>query len=270
MECFYCNNPAHTIARCNARLLRVMYHQVVQSYLPLLTRYDDDGHLRDWLRNEVHNCHYLYVSFCNRYCGAIGTYLATEMYVNRIHTHMTILMNECRFNNMRPDALLHIFRTYVDNPTSFQEGDCVNEWGIPVDLVGQLERAASAEHPRHRNNRMLTKYNITGVTCSVKTKKTETFECPICLDDKHRREQVLLDCGHAFCGGCMKAHLKASSKHPTCALCRNSIQTLNFVNQSAAKKFRPFCTLMLTDTKAHDTKAPETNAPETCIIVIDD
>ena len=79
--------------------------------------------------------------------------------------------------------------------------------------------------------------------------ESNTFDCPICMDNKESLEKVICNCNHEVCKTCMDNYLKhfiektnLSSIKPCCSLCRTSIvsvtlHNLNYKNELSNKYF---------------------------------
>jgi hypothetical protein len=55
------------------------------------------------------------------------------------------------------------------------------------------------------------------------------FDCAICISSHLEINHVLLNCNHKYCYNCISSYLehnKKENKKPTCALCRESLITM--------------------------------------------
>jgi len=65
-------------------------------------------------------------------------------------------------------------------------------------------------------------------------------DCPICYEAHTPSNLITTNCNHTFCSPCVirsfEVVLKTSSKHPTCAMCREPINKLTFYNNPVILK----------------------------------
>ena len=66
------------------------------------------------------------------------------------------------------------------------------------------------------------------------------LECPICFELTKTVNSVRLNCGHTFCGNCIKKTL-TSFNVPCCALCRAPISCLTVKNAEIHDLVAPHC-----------------------------
>lgn len=69
---------------------------------------------------------------------------------------------------------------------------------------------------------------------------TKAIDCPICYDVHPPENIITTNCNHVFCSPCLVRSfdivVKTISKHPTCAMCRESIVKLTFNNNPVILK----------------------------------
>jgi hypothetical protein len=63
-------------------------------------------------------------------------------------------------------------------------------------------------------------------------------DCSICYEEVEISDEVVLNCGHQFCGLCIDKTINTYTNYgkPLCALCRTEISTLNIKNQEIYKQ----------------------------------
>ena len=68
---------------------------------------------------------------------------------------------------------------------------------------------------------------------SVEEKATETFECPICYEEKTLDVRVVPSCQHSYCKDCIIQHLntfRRQNREATCACCRDTYYCMEVLN----------------------------------------
>jgi hypothetical protein len=63
-------------------------------------------------------------------------------------------------------------------------------------------------------------------------------DCSICYEEVEISDEIVLNCGHQFCGLCIDKTINTYTNYgkPSCALCRTEISTLNIKNQEIYKQ----------------------------------
>jgi hypothetical protein len=70
----------------------------------------------------------------------------------------------------------------------------------------------------------------------------QDFDCPICFELTKTESKITLNCGHTFCGQCIKKTLTScNGRTPTCALCRTSVTSLKVPNKEMHDLVAPHC-----------------------------
>lgn len=88
--------------------------------------------------------------------------------------------------------------------------------------------------PRGINEQVSVKYYISISMNKIECCETQYEECPICYEETKTKNIVTLNCGHNFCGTCIKNTMSAQLNQtsvPSCALCRNKMECF-IVNNS--------------------------------------
>ena len=91
----------------------------------------------------------------------------------------------------------------------------------------------------------LTKYQITMTSlCEDEEKSDLDLECAICYEATKCVDNVTLNCGHYFCGSCIKNTLNAHTNMylaPTCALCRTPMTHFAIKNTNVYDSLVDYC-----------------------------
>jgi hypothetical protein len=96
-------------------------------------------------------------------------------------------------------------------------------------------------------NPQVKKYNIIPtIICSKNSEEIELCEeCSICYETAKQNETITINCGHKFCGKCIKNTLESNNINtlPTCALCRTEMKTFEMNNQDVYNLVAEHCNL---------------------------
>jgi hypothetical protein len=101
------------------------------------------------------------------------------------------------------------------------------EWNIVEENLNQFVENMNNE-PR--------KFDIDMVEAlpASTSESTGPSDCPICYDVHTHEKLITTNCNHKFCSPCLVRSfdvlIATSSKHPTCAMCREPISKLTFHN----------------------------------------
>uniref|UniRef100_A0A6C0EUY0 RING-type domain-containing protein n=1 Tax=viral metagenome TaxID=1070528 RepID=A0A6C0EUY0_9ZZZZ len=100
------------------------------------------------------------------------------------------------------------------------------EWNIVEENLNQYVENMNIE-PR--------KFDIDMVE-DLSDDSASASDCPICYDSHTPEKLITTNCNHKFCSPCLVRSfdvlIATSSKHPTCAMCREPISKLTFNNNS--------------------------------------
>jgi hypothetical protein len=96
-------------------------------------------------------------------------------------------------------------------------------------------------------NPQVKKYNIIPtIICSKNSEEIELCEeCSICYEIAKQNQTITINCGHKFCGKCIKNTLESNNINtlPTCALCRTEMKTFEMNNQDVYNLVAEHCNL---------------------------
>jgi hypothetical protein len=91
------------------------------------------------------------------------------------------------------------------------------------------------------------KYNIIPtIICSKNSEEIESCEeCSICYEIAKQNQTITINCGHKFCGTCIKNTLESNNINipPSCALCRTEMKTFEMNNQDVYNLVAEHCNL---------------------------
>jgi hypothetical protein len=85
-----------------------------------------------------------------------------------------------------------------------------------------------------------SKFNISIVLEEAKEGEGD-FDCPICFELTIAESKITLNCGHTFCGQCIKKTLTSCNQNPTCALCRANVSCFKMSNKETHDLVGPHC-----------------------------
>ena len=148
---------------------------------------------------------------------------------------LCIYSNE--INNLFPNMrFTHLIRDELHEMRRFRE-------------IQEREDREEEERERELNPH---KFNISISIIQDKNEDNENitneYECPICYDDKIKKDNIIkTNCNHLFCGICIANYLDATSKliekkTLVCPMCRCEINTLEFNNKELCIKIQKnFC-----------------------------
>lgn len=72
--------------------------------------------------------------------------------------------------------------------------------------------------------------------------ESEEFDCSICFELSKAESKIALNCGHSFCGQCIKKTLTScNGRTPTCALCRTNVSSFKVPNKEIHDLVAPHC-----------------------------
>ena len=127
---------------------------------------------------------------------------------------------------LTPPATLHREHTASDLRT--RRG--VTELFIPFTLTprnlnDEFDNAINYMAPQTQTQSYVKKYNIAPTLSVIEPNSVleQCQDCAICYENTKVVDTVTLNCGHSFCGPCVKGTLNAHNNmyaEPACALCR--------------------------------------------------
>jgi len=129
-------------------------------------------------------------------------------------------------SNSQVSAIAAFLEDYVAFSSRNLESEFERNWELTFgrDLESEFERIDIAK-----------KYNIS--TCISVTETSEELEkcedCFICFEETKLLDTVTINCGHKFCGMCIKNTLKMYNNmtaDPACAFCRSQITSFTMKN----------------------------------------
>jgi hypothetical protein len=98
---------------------------------------------------------------------------------------------------------------------------------------------------RRRTSVEPTNQDTFNIKLSISETNEEEFckECVICYEETIEKNKVTLNCGHKFCGICIKKLLiKCNERvYPSCSLCRTKMSEFVVNNQETYDLVKEFC-----------------------------
>ena len=80
------------------------------------------------------------------------------------------------------------------------------------------------------------------ISIVIEEAKEQEFDCPICFELSKAESKITLNCGHTFCGKCIKETLtRCNARTPTCALCRTNVSSFKVPNKEIHDLVAPHC-----------------------------
>jgi hypothetical protein len=141
--------------------------------------------------------------------------------------------------------------------------------GIPIEITRRRARHFDIQIRENeiitrnmpyisQNARNLIEYYLTSETIAetsfkrkhcigsvvVENNSTDKCECNICYEDYEKHCFVKLNCGHEFCGKCVKNSLEKTGydKKARCAYCRTDITNIEFSSEEKKTEFSDILT----------------------------
>jgi hypothetical protein len=86
-------------------------------------------------------------------------------------------------------------------------------------------------------NNSKIKHDITSIV--IENQDNNKCECNICYEECEKRSFVKLNCGHEFCGKCVKKSLETTRLYikAHCAYCRCCINSITFPSEESKSEF---------------------------------
>jgi hypothetical protein len=95
--------------------------------------------------------------------------------------------------------------------------------------------------PNYLINLFISEFDISII--EEESKESEEFDCPICFELSKSESKITLNCGHTFCGQCIKKTLTSCNRRRTltCALCRTNVSSFKVPNKQMHELLAPHC-----------------------------
>ena len=143
-----------------------------------------------------------------------------ELQIDRAHAEIAnaqALLNE--LNNTRTNLLVE-WNIVQDELNQFVENMDIEPRKFDIDMVEALPASTSTSASESESE--------------SESESTGPSDCPICYDAHTPEKLITTNCNHKFCSPCLARSfdvlIATSSKHPTCAMCREPISKLTFHN----------------------------------------
>ena len=123
-----------------------------------------------------------------------------------------------------PDTIPMYLREYLlAEEMSFRQDDYIPIY--PINLMEHFDAT-------------IRKYDI-NIKLEEDSLKTNEDDCGICLELTKDSDNMHLNCGHKFCGQCIKGCLNAGK--PSCAMCRCPIKNITVKKQELYELVSEYC-----------------------------
>jgi hypothetical protein len=249
-RCSFCRTPGHTITHCNSERLLNFESVCVETARNI----NVPDEFKKWLSDNYMNNQTLLKTFVIIKMG----YTTRSYLPNCIDLITDYIYRKYRpemFNYTRTNINLHsedtntdenAFRNEVINFLMLlrnnrniyreqftQEQEVHNMRDMETNLVQEAFLTFVYNNHRVGLSNGPRKFNINSVidisddVCC----ENETTRCNICWDEKENAHFVTFGCNHDFCKDCVITSLRGEQReHPSCALCRSSLQTMTCKN----------------------------------------
>lgn len=255
MPCSFCHIVGHNIKRCNSHQIEEKYN-IIQCFYENTCRDDNNSGRR------------LFINFVNLHLDAITVKAIGLRYMGSILPNAFSIRNfskimiieqlwETHFHRPLENVLTLVpdevpayaedlltwtidrtpQRTFDNSYTSlyippysfiFAEHEYIPL--IPINLIQHFDAAAT---------RIKYDINIEFEPKKLKTEKEKEEDCGICYELTKETDMIKLNCGHIFCGQCIKGCLMASKT--SCAMCRCQIKNISVKNQEIYELVSEYC-----------------------------
>ena len=234
MPCSYCHLPGHTIRNCDDSKISNNAIAITNIFIHAHNNYITTMEKWDYFRRNVSSFHggdikavalrypdYFIRCTKNIMISFIWDKLCSGLYVPHPHRESRVVMPRV------PDVI----------PVFAQDLDVNISWSI--DRTPDVNLAAICSQ---------NKFNIELVIEMKKEEEEEEEEeeCAICYDKIKTVDEVMLNCGHTFCGLCIKTILTNHNNmrnDPCCALCRKDMSKFVVKNQEIYNLVSEYCEL---------------------------
>jgi hypothetical protein len=148
-----------------------------------------------------------------------------------------ILRNSRASRHLQSNSQVSAIAAFLEDYVAFSSRNLESEFERNLESeIGRLEseigRNLESEIGRFD---IAKKYNIS--TCISVTETSEELDkcedCFICFEETKLLDTVTINCGHKFCGICIKNTLKMYNNmtaYPACAFCRSQITSFTMKN----------------------------------------
>lgn len=276
MPCSYCHIAGHTIRRCNSHQIEEHY-DTIQTFYENTCRDNNISGKRLFInyvnlnfdtitvkaiglkymggilpgaftqRNFRKN--YIIEKLWEHFNGVLGYGLPrvpdeVPIYAQDLVTWTIDRTPDAR-PNARPDAipLYHIASWIRRNNDAIREYLSVEEMSFREDefIPFQTTTGIQPTNLLRRFDETERKYDIHIQLEKDLIKEDKEDDCGICYELTKDSDKVQLNCGHTFCGQCIKGCLNANKT--LCAMCRCPIKKISVKNQQVYELVSEYCVL---------------------------
>lgn len=124
----------------------------------------------------------------------------------------------------------------MNDPVIIETIEFRNEFGVQVGHNTRVLPRTQQQTQQTHYSRQITEKMVAVLKEMSNDKEEEeyaTTECPICFEECMKLSMVNYNCGHQFCGQCVKQSIEKSISHENhrCALCRTEVEKMECFNQ---------------------------------------
>jgi hypothetical protein len=256
--CSYCGNISHNIRNCDNPFITVYYVNIKFQYLDCINLNPINPQLIFTTTvSRIYNLSIIKavsVKFTNS-----PAYLNKTAHLIKLFEHFSHIGSNTVFRT--PDPIpsyaqdlnadyeapeeIHWYIDRMPSPTA----RIYTRRYLMQDLIEVVDELIPFHHDGLYDDSSLKKYCIKPILKADDTNNNinKTLEdCPICYEHMDKIDSVTLNCNHKFCGTCIQSVLKTQRFKdctPSCALCRESINTIIVENEENYKNISEFCIL---------------------------
>jgi hypothetical protein len=154
--------------------------------------------------------------------------------VDFIYTPRRIQM----FNSATTPRRIQMFNS-ATIPRQITVNEIINNFSTDVLIQRMIDHIDNIEQALLRANANQDIFNIT-LSISETKEDDNCKECAICYEETMVENKVTLNCGHKFCGICIKK-LLINNNCPSCSLCRTKMSEFVVNNQETYDLLKEFC-----------------------------
>ena len=162
-----------------------------------------------------------------------------------------LLRNARASRNLQSNSQVNAIAAFLEDSVAFLEDYVAFSSRNLESLESEFERNWESAFGRNLESEfgridIAKKYNIS--TCISVTETSEELDkcedCLICFEETKLLDTVTINCGHKFCGMCIKNTLKMYNNmtaDPACAFCRSQITSCTMKNQETYSLVSEHC-----------------------------
>jgi hypothetical protein len=142
------------------------------------------------------------------------------------------------FNTATTPRRIQMFNS-ATIPRQITVNEIINNFSTDVLIQRMIDHLDNIEQALLRANANQDIFNI-NLSISETKEEENCKECAICYEETMVENKVTLNCGHKFCGICIKK-LLINNNCPSCSLCRTKMSEFVVNNQETYDLLKEFC-----------------------------